>query len=80
MDKIDIRIDTKLIVKNDVFFCFINAEKYLTNDIFDKVSKMYVGKGFFQRIKNYNQIDIQIVNTNINKIIELKDYCYQDTQ
>ena len=73
MDKIDIRINTKHIVKNDVFFCFINAEKYLTNDIFDKVSKMYVGKGFFQRIKNYNQIDIQIVNTNINKIIELKD-------
>ena len=46
-----IKTNNKYIIKNDVFFCFLNAEKYLTSQNLLDVSKIYVVSGFFKRAK-----------------------------
>ena len=45
-----ITTNTKHIVRGDVFFCFHEAEKYLTADIFEKSDKIFCESGFINRV------------------------------
>ena len=66
-----ITINTKNISSGDIFFCFQNAEKYLTIDVFEKVSKLYCEVGFLNRIKiNFND---KIDKKYSKKIYEIKN-------
>ena len=76
----DIRINTQHIVKNDVLFCFLNAEKYITFDVFidllKKTKGIYAISGFVDRIlsKNkYNSIDKNTKKQIEKKIVEVEN-------
>ena len=47
-----ITTNTKYIASGDVLFCFLSAEKYLNEEIFQKASKIYCETGFLERIRN----------------------------
>ena len=80
-----IKTNNKHIIKNDVFFCFLNAEKYLTSQNLLDVSKIYVVSGFFKRAKwkdilnelkykkdKHQSNNEDIINNIKKKIIELE--------
>ena len=48
--KYNISTNTKHIANGDVLFCFLSAEKYLSVDVLEKVSQIYVVDGFRQRL------------------------------
>ena len=55
MDEIqdyNIAINTKRICDGDVFFCFKEAERYLTEATFKRVKCLFCENGFFERNKN----------------------------
>ena len=49
--KYNISTNTKHIANGDVLFCFLSAEKYLSVDVLEKVSQIYVVDGFYQRLE-----------------------------
>lgn len=69
-----ITTNTEHIAIGDVFFCFYEAEKYLTLDTFKKSAKIYATKGFKNRIKKKIQINSykDKINENFRDNLELK--------
>lgn len=68
--------NTKHIASGDVFFCFLSAEKYLSIDVLEKASVIYVVEGFYERLKNGQlPISFDLVKQLdfISKIIEVPD-------
>ena len=55
----------------DVFFCFSNAEKYLTQEVFKKSSSIYCEIGFLERIGKF--LDPSKIDKYLNKIHEIKN-------
>ena len=50
MNNYNIATNTKHIADGDVLFCFLSAEKYLSNDVLQKSSVIYVVEGFYKRL------------------------------
>ena len=80
----DIAVSTKRVCDGGVFFCFKNAERYLTKTIFNQTSCLFCEEGFFQRNKQLLQevsIDSQqIVNEVAKNDVELQKILVEKLQ
>lgn len=75
VSKRDIRTNTKHVAVGDVFFCCLKAEQFLTADVLDKASEVYVESGFFDRNKHFTDYKNKVIETanfNKNLLAELK--------
>ena len=67
----NIRTNTKHIANGDVFFCFPQAETYITIDVLNKASIVYAVEGFCDRVFNKNNDINARYNDYQSKIIEV---------
>ncbi len=72
-DDFKITISTEHITKGDVFFCFSEAEKYLSIDIINKTSSIYAIKGFCKRIVKSLNIKDRKKKLFYKKVFEYKN-------
>ena len=63
MSKINIKTNTKHVAAGDVLFCCLKAERFLTVDILDKASEVYVESGFFERNGGFDDYKNKIIET-----------------
>ena len=75
MSKINIKTNTKHVAAGDVLFCCIKAEQFLTVDVLEKASEVYVESGFFDRnggFADYKNKIIETANFNQDLLAALK--------
>ena len=68
MNKKNIKTNTKHVASGDVFFCCLKAEQFLTVDVLEKASEVYVESGFFDRNGGFADYKYK------NKIIETSNF------
>lgn len=75
MSKKNVKTNTKRVAFGDVFFCCLKAEQFLTVDVLEKASEVYVESGFFDRncgFADYKNKIIETANFNQDLLVELK--------
>lgn len=63
MSKKNVKTNTKHVAAGDVLFCCLKAEQFLTVDVLDKASEVYVESGFFNRNGGFADYKNKIIET-----------------